>query len=316
VPWPVPLYAKPVTKPKRHHYLPESYLDGFCINGRLWLFDREELQFRLQTPKNTAVETDFYTVTDEHGSKDTSLETALAAIDGEAARILPSLNPDTPITYAEMRALAFYVALLRVRTPEFEKQHSELQLATASAAGRAFSQGASAIVFSPRSAPPTEPPSKPYLPSDLQHFLEAIRANPEALRDETRATIPSLALELGELLARMNWVFYFAARDSHFMTCDNPFIILPPEQGRPAGIATPGARKVIPLSKKVLVSIHDEGDGYAWQRMPRRAVEGVNCMCAINSDRFVISPREYPLRKVIRMTNVDRYRRGRRVDVE
>jgi hypothetical protein len=152
--------------------------------------------------------------------------------------------------------------------------------------------------------------------SDLRRCLNAILDNPGALRDDARTAIPRLAFELGERLASMNFVFYYAARDSHFMTCDNPFVILPPMPGQPAGIATPGARKVIPLSGKVLLSIHDQGNGYAWLLMPRRAVEGVNCMCAVNSDRFIISPRQYPLRKVVRTTNADRYRRTRRVEVD
>jgi len=305
-----------MSRPKRHHYLPESYLNGFTARGRFWVFDRESRQFRPQTPKNTAVETDFYTVADEDGSKDRSLETALAPIDGKAAEVIRELEGTDSVSAIQIRVLALFVALLRVRTPEFEEQQTQLQLATAAAAARAFAEGASAILFGPRNPLPDQAPPKPYTPADLARFLDDLETDENMLRNEARASIPRLALDLGKILGHMNWVFYVPARDCHFMTCDNPFIIVGPTAEGPAGIATPGARKVIPLSSTLLVSIHDEGNGYAWQRMSRRAVEGVNCMCALNSDRFVISRKEYPLRKVVRATNIDRFRRKRRVAVE
>lgn len=57
-----------MSTPKRHHYLPRFYLDRFTDRGRLYLFDREEAEHRIQTPKNTAVQTHFYTADMPDGS--------------------------------------------------------------------------------------------------------------------------------------------------------------------------------------------------------------------------------------------------------
>src|ERR1043165_1464790 len=58
-----------MAKPKRHHYLPEFYLAGFTLDGArestFTVFDRDECQFREQTPPNTAVRGYYYAVEDE-----------------------------------------------------------------------------------------------------------------------------------------------------------------------------------------------------------------------------------------------------------
>jgi hypothetical protein len=51
---------------RRHHYLPQFYLQNYTgQDGLLCLFDRETKTFRKQQPLNTALERDFYTVTDK-----------------------------------------------------------------------------------------------------------------------------------------------------------------------------------------------------------------------------------------------------------
>lgn len=49
-----------MSKPKRHHFLPEFYLNGFTREGLLCVFDRETGEYRRQAPKNTAVIGHFY----------------------------------------------------------------------------------------------------------------------------------------------------------------------------------------------------------------------------------------------------------------
>ena len=60
--------------PRAHHYLPQFYLRGFSREDRLWVYDRYKNEYRNQTPKNIAVERDYYTVTDENGGKKTDIE--------------------------------------------------------------------------------------------------------------------------------------------------------------------------------------------------------------------------------------------------
>lgn len=58
-----------MSNPKRHHYLPAFYLDGFCRDGVLCVFDRERHEYRIQQPKDTAVQGYYYAVTDNDGNR-------------------------------------------------------------------------------------------------------------------------------------------------------------------------------------------------------------------------------------------------------
>ncbi len=55
--------------PKRHHFIPKRYLEGFCRDGFLSVYDREKGEYRRQTPKNTALQTHYYSLEDEHGRR-------------------------------------------------------------------------------------------------------------------------------------------------------------------------------------------------------------------------------------------------------
>lgn len=46
--------AKPLlTGPKRQHFLPRFYLDGFAKDGLVAMFDRDKKEVRVQQPVNT-----------------------------------------------------------------------------------------------------------------------------------------------------------------------------------------------------------------------------------------------------------------------
>src|SRR5260370_31640805 len=78
---------------KRHHYLPQFYLRRFTADdGFLCLFDREIKEFRKQQPVNTALEKDFYTVTDGDGTKSDRLELMFSGLEGVASNVIERLD--------------------------------------------------------------------------------------------------------------------------------------------------------------------------------------------------------------------------------
>src|SRR5258706_16309220 len=87
-----------VTKPKRHHFLPEFYLKGFTRDGYLWLYDRERDAFRQQTPSNTGVIGHFYTFTNTAGECDSTLEGVLSTVEGLAKPIIEKLRTRKALT--------------------------------------------------------------------------------------------------------------------------------------------------------------------------------------------------------------------------
>lgn len=114
-----------MNKPRRHHYLPISYLDGFTNNDKLWIFDREQKEYRQQHPINTALVKNLNTYTDQFGEIQT-IEPELAAVEGSTKAILTKLDHKQPLSASEKETLALFVSLLWVRVPAFSRDISEL----------------------------------------------------------------------------------------------------------------------------------------------------------------------------------------------
>ena len=69
--------------PKKQHYIPKFYLNGFCHKNRLWVYDRSENEFRQQTPINTTLLKHYYSFETEEGEIDTTVEKILYASSSE-----------------------------------------------------------------------------------------------------------------------------------------------------------------------------------------------------------------------------------------
>ncbi len=78
--------------PKKHHYIPNFLLNNFTdSNGLLWIFQKEPPKLYRSKPKNSFLETDFYTKTEMNGSKKTCAESNLSSHESKVARILHQL---------------------------------------------------------------------------------------------------------------------------------------------------------------------------------------------------------------------------------
>ena len=75
--------AKPLlTGPKRQHFLPRFYLEGFTKDGKVAVFDRDKNEVRTQQPVNTGVIGHFYTMEDAGGHQRFELEQMLSEFEG------------------------------------------------------------------------------------------------------------------------------------------------------------------------------------------------------------------------------------------
>src|ERR1041385_4598633 len=96
----------------KHHYLPRSYLRGFCSDGRLWVFDREKKQFRRQTPNSIASKTGYYAVPMADGSLNEGAERILMLAEDQAKPAIEKIIALEPITDTDRQALASFIALM------------------------------------------------------------------------------------------------------------------------------------------------------------------------------------------------------------
>lgn len=105
--------------PKRQHFLPRFYLDGFTRDGLLAVFDRDKNEIRLQQPVNTAVIGHFYTMEDADGRRRFELEALMAECEGKARPVIDKLVAAAPELNADERSdLSIFIALAATRTPD------------------------------------------------------------------------------------------------------------------------------------------------------------------------------------------------------
>lgn len=107
-----------LTGPKRHHYLPKFYLDGFSQDGLVAVYDREENEVRLQQPKDTTVIGHFYTMEDAEGRRRYEVEALLSEYEGKSSPVIKKLAAKEAINADERTDLAIFIALAATRTPD------------------------------------------------------------------------------------------------------------------------------------------------------------------------------------------------------
>ena len=104
--------------PKRQHFLPKFYLEGFTMDGMVAVFDRELNQIRVQQPVNTCVMGHFYTMEDAVGRRRFELEQLLSEYETKASGVIKKLVAMGEINADERSDLAIFVAFAAFRTPD------------------------------------------------------------------------------------------------------------------------------------------------------------------------------------------------------
>lgn len=118
--------------PKKHHYVPVSYLANFTKDGtdrsQLWVFDHTNGNQWPSRPKNIAYENDFHTVETIEGKDMKSYEEAFSQVEGMGKQIITNIisslkmpMPDTE----EYNWLMNFIALLCERTRARRNHFSE-----------------------------------------------------------------------------------------------------------------------------------------------------------------------------------------------
>ena len=306
--------------PKRHHFLPKSYLDGFTRDGLVWLFDRELNEYRRQQPLNTAVIKNFYVFENKQGQKDYSLETFFSQIEGNAKSAIRDLEADAEISPDQRLNLAAFIALLMVRSPKFDKEANEIA-----------DKAAKHIVK--HAVPTVEAAGELVKRHSEKSGGEKISAESmfKFIHDEqfkmelNRNTVIGLMLEsvqnVSFEVAMMDWLVVHAHPKTSFITTDEPIGFIVPENfrqtGEPVlGLVSHKISKFVPLSQSVGIIIGKFGGGFGHIGFDREQVRELNQIVAIESDRYVIGRDEALVQSVVKQSKVDCARPGTHLVVE
>jgi hypothetical protein len=309
---------------KRHHYLPQFYLQNFTgQDGLLCLFDRETKTFRKQQPVNTALEKDFYTVTDSQGLKSDRIEQMLSGLESVARGVIARLDAQRTGWENEQERVSFaiFAAFFYCRTPAFDKEQTALveRLYRVWMKANHPTEAATAQRFAEFAKESGEEVDK----GTVKEFFKTVqedRYDVEVPRQYVIKLMADAALRFAEVLLTLNWTFVVAPPDLAFITSDAPFTIAPPRglenDSRAYGVLTPGAASTIPLSPRTCLVVEGEGGKDHYGHIRKDAARHINENVAKNSDRFIIARDQPYLERLVKRTRLGQYRWTSRFEFE
>mgnify|MGYP001161390673 CR=1 FL=1 len=297
--------------PRRHHYPPRFYLNGFSRDDLLWIYDCELNEIRQQTPINTAVERDYYSIEDEDGNRNNAVEEYLSTVEDKARTAIQRLEAGENLNDDLRTHLSIFMALLLARTPVFEgafNEHTQGKLRTLLKEMLSDTEKAK-IHFQDFAKKTGE--ELPVTPEKLVEFVSddknyEIDIHPVARIHSMLAAADSIHLKFFEL----RWNILHAQRDTSFLCSNNPCVILfhprdtpgknAPIHGTIKGMNNPGGRVLTPLSQKIALLILQSGDYLRHRRYPVMGVRSANLGTSVGFRRFLIARDEALLRSVLK----------------
>ena len=300
-----------MSSPKRHHYLPRFYLENFCNDGQLWVFDRKNKQYRNQTPNNTALQTHYYSVEDKKGNKNTDIELFLSRIEGQAQPIISKINASEQISNKEKDILSIFIALLMNRVPDFEKSVNEVN--------EYLIKQMSNLMFSDEkttqsilSQDERDTGKKPTVTAkDTVEFHKNCTH-----RNLSLGMMLELSMDLAKYFRQMDWLFLNTPDKKSFVTTDNPVVLVSPGHKQESflgdSIVTTGVTKLVPLSQRTCLIMLDRGELVGYRHATIESVRKINIILAQNTDQFLIGRDEALVRNLVKTTRLDQYERKSR----
>lgn len=285
-----------MSKPKRHHYLPQLYLDGFTDrDGFLWVYDLDEHICQKQTPKNTAVIGHYYTFRGEDGQDRTDIEKIFANnIENKVKPIITKLDNGDNINPEEKETLSIFCSFMITRVPRFEKwvNISYAEVFKSISRSMLSSEDEVAEILELVTKETGE-----QLDADPKALLEFIHGDAYEMKFPRGHSLRAMllaGLKMAPYLLQMNWCFWSAPDDSSFITTDSPFLLITPEDYDPEihsgyGLITPGTRKIMPLSSKTCLAIGDRGMQMTRRVASKNLMLGINLETVANSWRYLIA---------------------------
>jgi Protein of unknown function (DUF4238) len=295
---------------KRQHFLPRFYLERFCRNGFLSLFDRETHEYRTQQPSNTGVISHLYTFEDEQGRKRFDVEELFARIEGAAASGIECLARKLALTDEQRARVLLFIAFARSRTPE--------AITTVKSLTGDIVKQVTKFAFKDVER------VQEILKEDnglLSHEEQLARAKAQidfaqsgnydvSVNDTFALQLAlSLASPIIDALKTRIWTVLHPERPrDSFVTTDTPLVLTYLRTQSPYGVGfgSPNAIVYFPLGQDACLMFHGEGTALKHRNIPQNQVASVNRMLTANCQRFVIGRDESLIKSLVRNTGIDK----------
>ncbi len=291
--------------PKRQHFLPRFYLEGFTNNGKLAVYDRETNRVRVQQPINTGVIGHFYTLEDAEGRKRYELEQMLSEYEANASPTVCKLSAKQEISPDERAYLSIFVALAAFRTPDIV---DSLKLMNSDLIGEMTRR-----MFSDKEQVKDGLRVKPYAPSSEEELeQEAIEMIEFAQGGQYTITTEhswavgmaiQTGLKIAPILAGRNWdVIHSNTDKTSFVTTDAPVVlstVIPRKNSFwGLGFGNTDALVVFPLTQTCALLMYGNDGDFRHRSVDRDHVRHCNTALADRCQRFVIGRDEALVRSL------------------
>jgi len=276
------------TGPKQHHYLPESYLNGFTNDrGLLWIYDWKMDQYREQSPHNTCKENNFNTIYDEDGNRVLAAEQFYSVIEGLGKPIIDDLLKGKELDGQQLSDLAYFVACMYSRIPAFREM---------------YIKGADSLYKEIlKSTVRTEEDAIRFMkgdatdPQGLLDYIHNERFNIVPHQNTVIQSAVRMAEKMHEIFYSQEWMILTCDPKKSFVTSDAPLTRYANSGFRPMspfgglGVLVPGVEKRIALAAGIFLVILDKGERTRYREISHLAVRHLNLYTAARSDRFLVA---------------------------
>ncbi|HWP18767.1 MAG TPA: DUF4238 domain-containing protein [Burkholderiaceae bacterium] len=254
--------------PKRQHFLPRFYLEGFCRDGLVAVYDRNNDEVRLQQPVNTAVIGHFYTLEDTEGRKRFELEAVLCEYEGKAKPAIAKLIACEGLSDQERSDLSIFIALAAMRTPDMVNSVQSLNGQMVAHSAKLLFRDVEKVYQDLRADKLEEGTSDEELREQAAFMVDMAQSEKFVVTtDEKWAVQMTMQMALGAApyLAGRHWRVVHRERDKHsFVTTDSPVFLntTAPRGPSPYGVGfgSPDAFISFPLDQScVLQAWGDDG---------------------------------------------------------
>lgn len=299
-----------MSKPKRHHFLPQFYLNGFSQNGKLAIFDESRNQFRVESSLNTAVRGHYYSFVDEAGFKVDEVESDLARIESRAKPAFQALSARQVLSTQDRYYMAVFLSFLACRTPAFERAINE------------GITGLAEIVLRKNLAQPNASELFKSTPAELIAHLDSGQFGLKAHSNDRISRMIEQATELIEDFFMPDWTVIRTAKGNSFVTSDSPFAIVSPETlpensgFQRYGIASPEVVTSFPLSSRDCLLIAGWGGTLNYLSATKGQVRRINLATVLEAEELLVARDEAHLRSLVRQGGLGPGRQKPRLVVE
>jgi len=227
-----------MTKPKRQHYVPESYLNEFAYHilkkPYVWVFSKDGKKKRKQNPDKVFKMKDLYTIKVHGKEKDYSIETSLGDIETKYIEIFRNkIKKMIPLSEYEYLQICIFVSAMFQRTLRYKDNM----------------EGFLDEIISR------------YEWMENQHNLKDKESErlKEYKKDAHKLSLIKLIPEIAQVLFKMNLAILYIPKTSmrHFITSDDPVVLFNPElqwqRFYSAGIGQKATEIHFPLSTKFML---------------------------------------------------------------